>query len=98
MLIGLLLMVCSGKFLDNSGPPAQGWERPQWVAPNHVDQSSRKRPTELLTGCPYKGIFSVEIPFFQLTLVSAKLTKTNHSKKHASVLKVKSESPLYISL
>jgi hypothetical protein len=34
-------------FSQNLGPPAQGWPRPQWAGPSHINHQLRKYPTGL---------------------------------------------------
>ena len=58
-------------FLQNPGPPAQGWHHPQWVGPTLINNSVRKGLRAGYYGC----IFSIEFPFFQVTLACVKLTQ-----------------------
>jgi len=37
LLTDLLPMACSAAFLQNPGPPAQGWPRPQWAGLSYIN-------------------------------------------------------------
>lgn len=54
---------------------AQGWHCPKWSGPSHIHQQSRQHTADEPTGQSYAGVFSVESPYFQMTLANFKETK-----------------------
>lgn len=54
-------------FLYSPRALAQGWSQTQWSGPSY--QSLRKHPTGLSKAQDYGAVFSIEVPFSQMTLV-----------------------------
>ena len=78
---GRCLLTCSlclsqPAFLQNPGPPAQGWHHPQSTGPSPHQSLIKKMPHRLsYTAWSYGNIFSTEAPSFQITLACVKLTQ-----------------------
>ena len=60
-------------FLDHPGSPVQSSTTPSKLGP--LNSVSGKCTSGLPSGKSYRGIFSVEILFYQMTLLCVKLTK-----------------------
>lgn len=54
---------------------AQGWHSPQCMEISHISHQSSEWPTDMPTGQANEGYFSIEVPYFLVTLVCVKLTK-----------------------
>ena len=62
-------------FLFNIRPLTQGWHQPPWAGTSDINHKLRKCPVDMPVNKSYGGIFSTEIPTFQMILVWVKLTK-----------------------
>jgi len=74
---GCCLLHCSSwpaqpAFLQNPGPPAQGWPHPQWAGSSLNHTLGKCRPG-WLTAWSLGGIFSTEVPSSYITIACVKL-------------------------